>query len=358
MEEHLIEKEVESVSNKCESCGAELSFDISSGNLKCEHCGSIKVIETDNSVQRREISNEVLGKHPEWSEGTVHKCDNCGAKEVLNKNDISKICAFCGSGNIVKQAELAGIQPDSVIPFQINKDRAGAKFEEWMKKRWFAPSLFKHSDIRQNMNAVYCPTWSFSSRTESSYDGTLGKRQTRRNSQGNYETFIRYYRVNGNIAQDYFDYCVQSGSKISSSMFNKIKPFNLNLVKVYKQEYLSGIVAEHYSRNLETCFNDFTSFVKKDLRARIIRRHNADIVQTLNINVNYRDKRFNYILLPVYICNYKYGNKNYNFYVNGVDGKIVGGYPKSKKKIFFAVLGGILLVGGLIALGVYLGGFL
>ena len=357
MEDFSNEKEAESANINCASCGAMLNYDIASGNLKCDHCGSIQVIEADNAVQRREISSEVLGTRAEWKDGTVHRCDNCGAKEVLNKNDISKICAFCGSGNIILQSELAGIQPDSVIPFQINQDKAEIKFKEWMKKRWFAPSAFKHADIRQHMNAVYCPNWSFSAKTESTYNGTLGRRQTRTNSRGQFETYIRYYRVNGSISQDYFDYCVQSGTKISPAVFNKIKPFNMKLLKVYRQEYLSGIIAEHYSRNLETCFDDFTKYVKSDLRQRIIRRHNADVVQSMNINVNYRDKKFNYVLLPIYICNYMYNKKNYNFYVNGVDGKVVGSYPKSKIKIFFAILlGGALIIGGLMLAGILFGG--
>ena len=358
MEELLNEREVDTMVTKCPSCGAELVYDVQSGNLKCDHCGTIKVIEEDNSVQRREISDEILGARAEWADGTVHKCDNCGAKEVLNKSDISKICPFCGSGSIVPQSELAGVQPDSVIPFQITKDGAETKFGEWLRTRWFAPTAFKHADIREKINSLYCPNWLFSAKTESTYDGALGKWQTRTDSQGRSHSYIRYYRVNGSIAQDYFDYCVQSGAKISPAIFNKIKPFNLNLLKVYRQEYLSGIVAEHYSRNLETCFNDFAGFVKADLRGRIIRRHNADVVQSLNINVTYRDKKFNYVLLPIYICNYKYAGKDYNFYVNGVDGKVVGYYPKSKTKIFFAIFGGLLLLGGLIVAGALLGGLL
>jgi hypothetical protein len=123
-----------------------------------------------------------------------------------------------------------------------------------------------------------------------------------------------------------------------------MKPFDLKLVKVYRQEYLSGLTAEHYSRNLETCFGDFSNFIRADLRRKIMKKHNADVIQTLEIKTDHHDKRFNYILLPVYVANYEYNKKTYNFFVNGASGVIVGTYPKSKLKIALLVLGGLIVL--------------
>jgi hypothetical protein len=175
----------------------------------------------------------------------------------------------------------------------------------------------------------------------------LGRRQTHVrtvNGRTTTTTTIRYFRVSGDIQQSYRDFFVQSGDRIQSSTFNKLQPFNLQLVKAYRQEFLAGIVAEHYSRAIDTCFNDFANFVQRDLRWRIMRRHGADVVQSLNINTNYSDRAFNYVLLPIYIANYTWKGKLYNFYVNGASGKIVGKYPLSKIKVTFAVLGLIALI--------------
>jgi hypothetical protein len=49
------------------------------------------------------------------------------------------------------------------------------------------------------------------------------------------------------------------------------------------------------------------------------------------------------------LLTYNYGARNFQVVINGFTGTIAGRYPKSWVKIFFAVLGA-LVVGGLIAL--------
>ena len=55
-------------------------------------------------------------------------------------------------------------------------------------------------------------------------------------------------------------------------------------------------------------------------------------------------------MLPVYVGNYNFNKKLYNFYVNGDTGKVWGKTPKSPLKIAIAVLLGIALVAGIVAL--------
>ena len=363
MEEFLSEQEAQTITNKCSGCGATMDYDIVSGNLKCGHCGTTQQIEADDHIERRQMTDIIIKERDKWTESSVFRCDGCGAKEVLDKKEISKRCPFCDSPNVVGTEELPGIKPDSVIPFQITMDAATERFRMWLKRKWLVPRIFKTADIRERLNAIYCSTWSFAATTENRYSGTLGRRvqtsyQTR-NSQGQmvtrYRTQIRWFRVSGQMREVYTDYIVQSGDKISAIMFSKIKPFDLKLIKVYRQEYLSGIIAEHYTRNLELCFGDFSNYIRQDLRRKIMRKHNADCVQSLDIKTNYTDRKFNYILLPIYIANYVYNKRNFNFYVNGASGVVVGKYPKSKLKIALLTFGiGILVVGA--AIGAYFAG--
>jgi hypothetical protein len=252
----------------------------------------------------------------------------------------------------VALAELAGIKPDSVIPFQITRDNAITRFRKWIKSKFFAPNKLKQLIREESFNALYSSSWSFSANTFSHYHGTLGRTVTRQHN-GRSETTTQWFRVHSSIEQTYLDYSVQSGDRIPTNMFNRLKPFNLALLKVYRQEYLSGIAAEHYARDIESCFGDFANFVRRDLRGRIMNRHNATQAQQLQINTTYNNKKFNYILLPIYIANYKYKGKLFNFYVNGASGKVVGKYPKSFWKVFLAALGVGAIIGGVI-LGVWL----
>jgi ribosomal protein S27E len=341
MEDFLNEREVEADFKRCNGCGGAMVFDIESGNLKCERCGNMMQVDDGGAVQRREMTAEIMKSHENWKDGAVSRCDGCGAKGVVERNSLSKHCAFCGSSRIVALEELAGIKPDSVIPFQVTKETARQKFTKWLKSKIFAPAAIKRLRTDEQFNAVYSSSWSFSANTQSRYAGTLGRRVTRRTSRGT-TTTIRYFRVQGDIAQNYRDFFVQSGDRIASAAFNKLQPFNLQLVKAYRQEFLAGIVAEHYSRTIDICFNDFANFVQRDLRRRIMQNHHAHVVQSLNIQTNYSNKAFNYVLLPIYIANYTWKGKLYNFYVNGASGNIVGKYPLSIFRVGLAVIGAIV----------------
>ena len=166
MEEILTAEQVSAQQTKCSACGANMSFDIASGNLKCRHCGNEAEFEDTERVARRQITDDLISNHAKWDEARVMQCGNCGAKEVANSNQLATKCAFCGSAKISAIDELPGIQPDSVIPFAITDETARQQFGKWMKSRWFAPNSFKKSQVREHMNAVYTPVWSFSAQTQ------------------------------------------------------------------------------------------------------------------------------------------------------------------------------------------------
>jgi DNA-directed RNA polymerase subunit RPC12/RpoP len=342
----LDEKQVAATINKCSSCGAEMKYDIATGMLKCEHCGNEQKIETDDIVLRKQMADVMKGGKDAWGR-TVFRCSNCGAKEVLESKSINTCCPFCGSTNIVSTEELSGIKPDCIIPFKITPDKAHGIFKIWMQKAKFAPRKFKkYSDIRERVTQLYMPSWSFTTDAYASYSGTMGRRVTTmvRDSNGNMipQTKIVYFNVSGQISRRFADYLVQSSSRISQLSFSKLKPFNLAEKKPYRTEFVAGIAAEHYSRSLNECFVDFENFIKSELRKDIMHRHNADFVQSLKLNLTFPTKEFNYCLLPVYLANYNYNAKTYNFYINGMTGKIVGRYPVSKTKVFILTLLGIV----------------
>ena len=306
-------------------------------------------------VERRAMCDAIIKDHKQWTDGVVFRCTNCGAREVISKKDLSKKCAFCGSGAVVALKDLPGIQPDSVLPFRITKQTAVANYKRWKSKRWFAPNAFKKQDNDAVMNPIYSPTWSFSANTSSMYQGQLGRTHTVHTRNGT-RTTIRWFRVAGQVQQSYMDHFVQSGDRVNNANFSRLKPFDLAQIQVYRTEFLAGIVAEHYTRDIETCFSQFSGFVKADLRRRVISKYRADHVSHLDIQTQYNDRRFNYVLLPLYISHLDYKKKLYNFYINGQTGKIVGKYPKSRVKR--ALIGiGIMAGVGAVVFAVWFFGF-
>ena len=357
----LSEQEAKSMVKRCPNCGAEPRFDISSGNLICDHCGNREEIEADEQVSRRQLTDEIRRTKQNWSEGRVFRCDGCGAKEVLEQQDITRRCAFCGNKNIISIDELSGVKPDSVIPFTIDINKSRDIFRKWINSKWLAPRSFKTYDIRECLTAVYCPTWSFTTSALSTYNGTFAKQQHfhTRNANGQMVTSTRtiHFNARGTMNVNYIDHLVQSSDRISPATFNRLKPFALKEIRPFRTEFIAGIVTEHYTRELDQCFNEFSQFIRSDMRRRIMQKHGADSITRLDLNLQFNSKEFNYILLPLYIANYKYKDKQFNFFINGSSGKIVGRYPKSRTKISFIFLGVVLAIAAAVGIGIYLSTF-
>ena len=328
---------------KCKQCGADMRYSIKAGALKCAHCGSIQPVDNEGGIVRREITNEIISSRADWNQSAVFRCDSCGARVDMDKGEIVKKCPFCMSSNILKSDELCGIQPDSVVPFTVAKKDAGQLFKKWLGGKFYVPGKCKKMAHAENVNGLYFPTWSFSADTRNAYNGMLGEdyEETSTDSDGNTTTttHTRWFRVSGNMNASYRDFLVPSGKLVSGSVIKQLGQYPIAAAKSYKQEYLVGRSAEHYSRDINVCFGEFGNYIYSDLCERIRMFHRADHVGRMNINVTYDNKQYNYVLLPAYIANFSYKRKNYNFYVNGATGKIVGKYPVSGLKIFFTVLG-------------------
>ena len=342
----------EVIGYKCEGCGAPVEFDPQSQSLKCSHCGSQKRIDFDQNVTER--SFEELFDCQKWTGGIkVVQCQNCGAKEVFDQNEISSSCPFCGSPAVLEVNELAGIKPDTAIPFKMSKQTATQKCIKWLKSRVFAPSQFKKNLKINSLKGCYLPTWTFDCNTEVFYHGRLGKRYTETyvvNGKTMTRTKIRYFNVSGVLHKNYNDIYVKGSEVVDDKFLQRIQPFDMNNYVKYDDKLLAGFEANHYTIQPIDAWHQAEEMIKQYCRGEILLQYDADEVSYLNINLVHSQKSFKYLLLPVYISATNYKNKLYNQYVNGVSGKISGKTPKSPLKIAFASLLGVALFAGILFL--------
>lgn len=132
------ENELTTDVSKCPNCGANLVFSPDTQDLKCDHCGTSVEIQAHMNEEIK--FEELLKESNTWADEThVFGCNNCGAKQILSKNDIAKECAFCGTTNVVEIDELSGLKPNAVVPFKINLETSADKARLWARKRFFAP---------------------------------------------------------------------------------------------------------------------------------------------------------------------------------------------------------------------------
>lgn len=120
-------------------------------------------------------------------------------------------------------------------------------------------------------------------------------------------------------------------------------------------KYLSGYLSERYNMAaaaLEDRVEDRVSTYMEEILDHEVMGYSE---KYLVKNVQNHLQKAEYVLLPVWLLNYRYNGKNYTFAMNGQTGKIVADRPISKGKtagVFFLsflvmyIL--IMIIGGLI----------
>ena len=340
--EERVKVETENV--KCPGCGANMIFNADLQTLYCPHCGSKKELGESKTAQEKDIM-EGLSADAVWKadETTVFRCDNCGAKVVLAKGETAKTCPFCGTAHVEKTEELAGLKPDAVLPFAFGQDKALEFSKNWAKRRFFAPRKFKKNLNAENVNGVYTPCFTFDSHTYSTYVGRIGTTHTRTVGSGKNrrtETYTVWRNISGTFADFFDDVAIAAGDKCGQKELDKLSPYDTNSSKEYKEQYLLGFMAYHYDKELSNCLDVAKTKIDAMLRKRILSQYHYDKVDYLNVSTTHEGVKYKYVMLPVYVGNFTFSQKLYNFFVNGTTGKTYGKYPKSKLKIgLLTVLG-------------------
>lgn len=339
---------------KCPSCGSNMVFDPESQMLYCEHCGTKQSFEQNLKAEEIDFLSG-MNEDKKWSsdEATVFTCSNCGAKIVLDKTETAKLCPFCGTAHVEKVNELLGLKPNALLPFQFSAGKAAEFSKKWAKKKIFAPRKFKKSLNPENVNGVYSPCFTFDSCTTSNYVGRIGTRHTRVVGSGKNrrtETYIIWRNISGVYSYDFDDILITAGSKFTQKSLDKISPYDTNSSKEYKENYLLGFMAYHYDKSLEDCWGSAKKIMDDRIKALILKQYHYDVIDYINISTKHERVTYKYVMLPVYIGNFNYKKKLYNFFVNGVSGKVWGKTPVSGWRVLFAVFLGIVIVGAIIGI--------
>ena len=350
------EKEKSTDIAKCPNCGANMLFDPEKQQLRCEFCGTEKsfAVKPNSELEFEKL----FERHDNWANEThVFSCSNCGAKVVISKREISKNCPFCGTSNVVETEELSGLKPNALVPFRISKETASAKAIAWAKKKFFAPRRFKkyltHSD---DITGMYSPAFTFDTNTVSTYYGRLGRTVTY-TKRVNGKTVTEYFTISGAYSSFFDDILIQASSQISQKTVDALQPFDTNNSKEYTEEFLHGYGANQYTRDGRECWGEARKIIEKRIRSGILAKYNYSFVDYLNIDTEFSDTTFKYLLLPIYVGKFRWSSKAdrkskiYNFFVSGFNGKVYGKAPVSPLKVGLLTLGIIAAV----ALAVWLG---
>lgn len=335
----------------CKSCGANLEFDPDAASLQCPYCGFTEEIpQTEKQIQEYAYNERLATKSRKgYGEAKrVAKCKECQAETAVDPQTEATRCAYCDSPMVIEDKRSLEdlIQPEAVLPFKLEKPQAERAFHDWIKGLWFAPNALKRTKALAKMHGVYRPYWTFDTHTANAYSGmrgdyytvTVGSGKNRRQ-----ERRVRWTPVSGRFNRFFDDVLIDAGRGQSWA-----DDFDLGALKPYDPRLLAGYEAETYSVPLDQGWVNARKTIDAELHSDACRRIGGDTQRGVTVTTAYNAVTYKHVLLPLYCASYRYGKKAYAFQVNGQTGKVRGERPWSFWKIFFAVLGGLAIVGAIV----------
>lgn len=350
----------------CRGCGARLEFDPADYQLSCPHCGQHNdVPKSEKQIRENDYKQHLRRmRHDAPSElrQEVH-CDGCGANFTPPQNMAAFRCTFCDNSIVAQPTAENRVPPEAVLPFSIADDDAYAQFRDWVSKIWFAPSaLKKAAAVDGGMRGVYIPYWTYDCNTVTFYRGERGEH--RYEHEDYYETdadgnqvkksrevkTTKWIRTSGFVTNSFDDVLVLASETLPREYADALEPWDLEELKTYAPQYLSGFEAESYQIDLVDGFENAKNLMDRPIRQKIKHDIGGDEQKIHSTKSEYNNITYKYILLPIWLASYRYNNKVYRFMINGRTGEVQGERPYSMVKVGAAIAAAVAALAIFIAL--------
>ncbi|BCG64507.1 MAG: hypothetical protein methR_P2291 [Methyloprofundus sp.] len=348
----------------CTQCGALLQYQPGTVHLRCTYCGHTNDIDTEQQQSIKEYDlqgalQELNNSQPVTvtAKQQAH-CDACGANFKFANHIHAGECPFCGTNIVISSSNNAVIPPKSLLPFLIENTTAQASFHKWLAGLWFAPNkLKKYARDDTKLLGIYLPYWTYDSHTQSYYTGARGVtyyvtqrvsyvengRQVTRNKR---VPKIRWTNVHGQVSRFFDDVLVGASRSLPRKIIDQLHPWDLEQLVPYNEKYISGFQSEVYQVNLDEGFDHAKQQMDGIIRRDITYDIGGDHQRIYQVNTQHSHTTYKHCLLPIWSAAFQYHNQTYRFVVNGRTGKVQGERPYSYWKIAFAVIMGLIIIGG------------
>lgn len=344
----------QSLQFQCPQCGGEMVFDVTANALKCKYCKHAMAVPVPPGAQgARELPIREGYERATRGLGVAvqsYQCKECGATVNLAPNERTAACTYCASSAVIQMPTDPNlIQPETLVPFRVPKEKAAELFKGWLAGLWFRPSNLKHMAQLEQVYGVYVPYWTFDANVYSQWSAERGHYyyvtetyQEEENGQTVTKTrevrHTRWEDASGHRQDHYDDVLVCASKGLPQNLANSLTTFDTKQLQPYAPGYLAGWRAESYAIDLPNAWTQAQQTIQTGQESRCRSDVGGDEVRSLSVQNTLSHETFKHILLPVYVAAYRYNDKPFRFLVNGQTGEIQGEAPYSWVKITLAIL--------------------
>ena len=324
---------------ECPACGGGLNFDSASQKVKCPYCDTefsveaIRELQAAKAADPQEEPQWQTSGNGDWEEEArikTYTCQSCAGELLCDANTAATTCPYCDSPVVLSQRLSGTLRPDLVIPFKLNKEAAKAALARHYKGKPLLPKCFKDENRLEKIQGVYVPFWIFDADADAdvSFRGT----KVRTWSDSNYTyTQTRHYSIRRCGGVSYRGVPVDGSTKMADDLMESVEPYDLTQAVDFETAYLAGYLADKYDLDAQGA----APRANERIRASAIQAMESTVrgyssVQPQSARVCLSGGRVRYGLLPVWILNTRYKDRDYLFAMNGQTGKMVGNLPCDK----------------------------
>lgn len=328
--------------HKCPQCGATTHFDPERQLLICDYCDSsfpfdIGMVETEPLLESFSFEEFRRGyEQPDAERLPIYICKSCGAELIAPPEQISLSCPYCRNNIVLSDKVSGSLRPNGIIPFKFGPETLGERLKEFYADKKLLPKSFFSDSSMSGVTGVYVPFWLFSGTVKG--EASFVTSYKTKSYDGDYVIYnTDYYEITSAVDAAFNGVPVDASKRIPDDLMDSLEPFDMRELKPFVPAYLAGFSADR--------FDDTSEDIEARARERIENTANAMLAGEAG---NYESAKrhggsfeteltADYYLLPVYLFNIKYLNKDYRFALNGQTGKIVGELPKNSllKFMFF-----------------------
>lgn len=343
----------------CKTCGAELYWDSEANCLKCEYCDSeyqvsdFESTETEQQTLGAQLEIEEPQSAEEYAKATddseledlvVYQCSHCKAEIVTARSTVATTCAFCGRAISITNKLVNGFKPDAIIPFEINEKEAKDIYKKYIKSTFLTPKEFGTESVLKKMKGIYVPFWLHS--FESDTRATIYCENITSHRSGDDKVIDHdMYQVTVEAKGSFKDIPTDGLKHLDDTLMDAIEPFDYSKLTGFNPAYMAGYYAEEYNENDKVTRERAKDRAAQTMKSQMEQEAGMYAVKQLrSYDEDLSEINAKYAMLPVWLLNVTYKEKEYLYAINGETGKIVGKLPVSVQKLLFAI--GMSLVGG------------
>ncbi|MFC7456108.1 proline-rich domain-containing protein [Brachybacterium sp. GCM10030267] len=381
--------------SKCPRCGStDIKYSLSAKALVCAYCrhqwnedNAEQAFGLDSSIaelQGHTMASGTADIREDVSVVTL-KCQGCGAEVVINVDqELQARCHWCRQTLSVNTQIPNGAVPDAVLPFELTREQAIERIDEFAgKRKAFAHGRFKQEFVPDNVMGVYIPYMVVDGNMHAVLGGTgeVTTRQytvRRRVGKDNYVTET-YYDADVYNVQRAFDLLVddltvesaqrfnaRDNSQATNNILNAVQPYDTENAVAYNSNYLKGFTSERRDldvQDVDDAVEDKFLAIARAKALPTIGRYDRG-VRWEQEGVAVHGTRWVAVYVPVWLYSYADSAKGENslthyIAVNARNGNTMGSVPVSHPKIFaVACLAGSVAaaVGAVVGFGWFFAG--